>query len=372
MPRNSRSSSNARGDACRADALNLKELNVHTKTLTGPENAAIAAVLDRVTQRCHNVEDPGLVRQASVIAHELPRSLREFMTEFRLDEPSGVCVVSGFPVDDEEIGDTPAHWEHRDPTALSPTLRQEVFFLLCASLLGDIFGWSTQQNGYLMHDLMPIKGHEQEQLGSGSEQLLWWHTEDAFHPFKGDYVSLMCLRNPDKVATTVATVENIPWSEMDTEPLFEPHYTIRPDESHLPKNRRPEDDADPARVALLDAAYKRITQLEADPPRRPVLFGDRAMPYMALDPYFMATDHLDDRARKAFEALGERIEEAIEPVVLQPGDCCFIDNLRTVHGRVPFTARFDGKDRWLKRLNISRNLRGSREARVSSSDRVIY
>jgi L-asparagine oxygenase len=345
---------------------------MHRKTLSDRENRAVATLVDRVTERYRSVEDPDLIREASVLAHELPRTLREFLTEFRLDEPSGVCVIAGLPVDDDQIGDTPAHWEHKDPLDLSPTLRQEVFFLLCASLLGDVFGWSTQQNGFLMHDVMPIKGHEQEQLGSGSEQLLWWHTEDAFHPFKGDYVSLMCLRNPDRVATTVATVDRIPWSELDTEALFAPHYTIRPDESHLPKNRRHEEDSDPARMALLDAAYARITRLEEDPPRRPVLTGDRAKPYMCLDPYFMATDHLAERSRQAFEKFTAAIEAAIEPIVLEPGDCCFIDNLRAVHGRVPFTARFDGKDRWLKRLNITRDLRDSREARMSSSARVIF
>jgi L-asparagine oxygenase len=345
---------------------------MHTKTLSRQENTAIAALIDKVTARYRSVEDPDLVHAASVIAHELPRSLREHIIEFRLDEPSGVCVVSGLPVDDDQIGDTPSHWEHKRADALSPTLRQEVFFLLCGSLLGDVFGWSTQQNGFLMHDVMPIKGHEQEQLGTGSEQLLWWHTEDAFHPFKGDYVSLMCLRNPDRVATTVATVDRIPWSELDLEALFEAHYTIRPDESHLPKNRRAEEGGDPARVALLDAAYARITKLEQDPPRRPVLSGDRSLPYMCLDPYFMATDHLDERSRAAFEGLTAAIEQAVEPVVLRPGDCCFIDNLRAVHGRSPFEARFDGKDRWLKRLNITRDLRGSREARLSSSARVIF
>jgi len=345
---------------------------MHSKTLSGRENDAIGALVDRVMDRYRSVEDPALVREANLIAHELPRSVREFLTEFRLDEPSGICLLSGLPVDDELIGDTPPHWQDKDPAALSPTLRQEIFFLLCASLLGDVFGWSTQQNGFLMHDVMPIKGHEQEQLGSGSEQLLWWHTEDAFHPFKGDYVSLMCLRNPDRVATTVATVDKIDWSRVDTAALFTPVYTIRPDESHLPKNRRSEEETDPARKALLDSAYERITRLEEDPPRRSVLSGDRADPYMCLDPYFMATDHLDERSRTAFEDFTAAIERAIEPIVLAPGDCCFIDNLRAVHGRVPFTARFDGKDRWLKRLNITRNLRVSREARMSSPARVIF
>jgi enduracididine beta-hydroxylase len=50
----------------------------------------------------------------------------------------------------------------------------------------------------------------------------------------------------------------------------------------------------------------------------------------------------------------------------------FVDNFRAVHGRNPFKANFDGRDRWLKRLNIASDLRKSRDSRVSSYNRVIY
>ncbi|MFF2073330.1 guanitoxin biosynthesis L-enduracididine beta-hydroxylase GntD [Kitasatospora sp. NPDC058162] len=345
---------------------------MHTMTLSAGDIAAINPLIDRVLTDHDSVEAPELARVAPLLAHELPRSVREFLAEFRLDEPSGACVLSGFPVDDDRIGDTPAHWRRSATAVPSPTLRQEVFFLLCASLLGDLFAWSTQQDGLLMHDVMPIKGHEQEQLGSGSEQVLWWHTEDAFHPFKGDYVALMCLRNPDAVATTLADAARIRWADLDLDTLFAPHYTIRPDESHLPKNRGDDQDEDPARAALVDAGYRRITALNENPPRVPLLTGDRNAPYMCLDPYFMAADDLEPTARKAFEAMVGAIDAALEDVVLRPGDCLFVDNLRAVHGRNPFRARFDGKDRWLKRLNVSRDLRRSREARLASSHRVIF
>jgi hypothetical protein len=42
------------------------------------------------------------------------------------------------------------------------------------------------------------------------------------------------------------------------------------------------------------------------------------------------------------------------------------------HGRQPFTARFDGTDRWLTRLNIARDLRKSRAQRRGADDRTIY
>jgi hypothetical protein len=66
----------------------------------------------------------------------------------------------------------------------------QILFILYGSLLGDVFGWATQQDGHIVHDVFPIKGNEQAQLGTGSEQTLWWHTEDAFFPYRADYIGL--------------------------------------------------------------------------------------------------------------------------------------------------------------------------------------
>jgi hypothetical protein len=55
-----------------------------------------------------------------------------------------------------------------------------------------------------------------------------------------------------------------------------------------------------------------------------------------------------------------------------PGYVAFIDNYRAAHGRKSFRARYDGTDRWLKQLNITRNLRGSRAWRPAAGNRIIY
>lgn len=38
-----------------------------------------------------------------------------------------------------------------------------------------------------------------------------------------------------------------------------------------------------------------------------------------------------------------------------PGDLTLIDNDVAVHGRIPFRPRYDGTDRWLKRVLIRPN-----------------
>ncbi len=344
---------------------------MHELKLSEDDIAAIVPLVDAIGAEHAGIEDPRLIELAPVYAHELPRRIRLFLEQYRVEEPSAACLISNFPVDDHALGPTPAHWNLVG--AGSPSLRQEVFFLLCGVLVGDVFAWATQQDGRIMHDVLPIKEHRDEQLGTGSEMRLWWHTEDAFSPFKGDYVALMCLRNPDNVRTTLGDADCIDWESVDVDLLFEDEYPIRPDDSHLPKIGVGErQTGDPVTQRLLAASCERIVDLYENPRKKPVLYGDRNRPYLSLDPYYMLLDDMAPHARRAFDGFTEAVDAALGGIVLKPGDICFIDNWRAVHGRDPFVARYDGTDRWLKRLNITRNLRTSRAARRSSTDRVIF
>ena len=58
-------------------------------------------------------------------------------------------------------------------------------------------------------------------------------------------------------------------------------------------------------------------------------------------------------------------------MVLEPGDLLVIDNNVAVHGRSPFTARFDGHDRWLQRSFVVADLApsaGERNGRVITTE----
>jgi Fe(II)/alpha-ketoglutarate-dependent arginine beta-hydroxylase len=342
---------------------------MNSLTLNQDEIAAIQQLLTYLISEYDSVENPCFINESTVFAQELPRRVRSFLNDFRLNEIGGVGMISGYPIDQKQIGKTPTHW--KNTSAITSTLEQELLLVLTGALLGDIFGWSTQQDGRIMHNVFPIKGHEQEQLGSGSEMNLEWHTEDAFHPYRGDYVGLMCLRNPDQVPTTFASRDMISVDEEVKQILLQPRFCIRPDESHLEKNKGGIDVSDDI-ARLLEAAYQRINQMNRNPQKRPVLFGAVASPYICLDPYFMDRQPDDPEAWAALERFAAAVEASLVDICLAPGDICFIDNLCSVHGRKPFKARYDGNDRWLKRINITRDLRRSRDARRSSSARVIY
>lgn len=337
-------------------------------TVDEQEAEDTVALLDDVVYRHTSVDDPEFQRQLPVYAHELPVRVREFFTTFRLREPAGVCVLSGYPVDQQRVGPTPEHWRRQGP--VSPALREEVFLVMCGSLLGDPIGWSTQQDGRFVHDVLPVAEDQDEQIGTGSAQTIYWHVEDAFHPFRGDYVGLMCLRNPDKVATTYADMADLEIDEETMRVLFEPRFYIRPDNSHL-------EGAGgaallPGAEQLMAASREQILRMHAEPEPVPVMFGAAETPYLRLDPYFMDLDRMDADAGTALKRLSGEIDENLREATLGPGDVCFVDNFRAVHGRNKFQARYDGTDRWLKRVNVARDLRKSRQARLTADSRIIF
>ncbi|NJK49500.1 arginine beta-hydroxylase, Fe(II)/alpha-ketoglutarate-dependent [Candidatus Gracilibacteria bacterium] len=333
----------------------------------------IKSLVNEISFQYSSVEDDKFLKEASIIAHELPKRIRTFINDFRLLEPSsGVCLISGYPISDTKIGKTPSHWQHRQK--ISSALEEEIIFILFSALLGDVIGWATQQAGHIVHDVIPIKGHEYEQLGSSSKELLWWHNEDAFHPFRGDYLGMMCLRNQEKAATTVAPVDTSYLKPEEIAILFEPRFTIRPDESHLVKNQSDGQKTQTNSDNLLSSSYQKMSAIDSEPEKISVFYGDPKCPYVRIDPYFMDIDKLkkDDEALKTLNKLIQSIESNLTNLVLQPGDFCFIDNYKAVHGRKPYATVYDGQHRWLKRIIITRDLRKSRSARSSCTSRIIY
>jgi Fe(II)/alpha-ketoglutarate-dependent arginine beta-hydroxylase len=337
-------------------------------SLSDEEKRLIQARLTEMVSKYRFGEDGEFLKDASILAHDLPLRVRRFINDFKvLEPPSGVCLISGYPVDDSKIGRTPAHWKSKPES--SHTLEMEILLVLFGSLLGEVFGWGTQQDGHILHEVLPIKDYEDAQLGTSSSQTLWWHSEDAFHPYRGDYLGLMCLRNPDRVATTFASVDMLELSAAHIEILCEPRFIILPDESHQERksSQKPSDGTD----NLIEAAYRRIDEMNSHPKRVPLLFGPPQSPYLCLDSVYMETAGEDEEAEAALRALVQSVNANLQELVLQPGDYCFIDNYRTVHGRKSFQARYDGTDRWLKRINITRDLRKSRSARTSCESRII-
>ncbi|MFI6697523.1 guanitoxin biosynthesis L-enduracididine beta-hydroxylase GntD [Streptomyces sp. NPDC050509] len=296
-------------------------------TLTDAERRVVEDVTSRLAGEVPASAPYELCREAPVIAHELPVRLRRALGRLRQDGPAAYALVHGLAVDDEAIGTTPPSWG--EGPARDRTRRQEVQAVLIGSLLGEVFGWRSQQDGAVVHDVLPMREYENTQINFASQEPIWWHTEDAFHPFRPDYVGLLCLRNPTAAATTVSCAADWDLGDPAFDVLFEPRFRQLPDHSHG------------------------VTGDGAE--RRPVLFGPRERPYACVDPYFLEPPE-DDRLAEVLRRFYDTVEASLRQVALAPGDLLLVDNRSAVHGRRPFAARYDGKDRWLKRISVSRDL----------------
>jgi enduracididine beta-hydroxylase len=338
-------------------------------TLEPPERAAVAELTRHLAGDFPTAQGHEYFRAVGLACHQLPDRLHAFLRDRRGLEDFPAFTLAGVEIDDSAIGPTPGGWGNQ-PDQRS-TAAETTWLALSGSVLGDLFGWATQQDGAIVHDIAPAPADEHSQVGSSSAELLWWHTEEAFHPLRCDYLGLLCLRNNEGVATTISSLDGIELPAEVRSVLFEPRFRIRPDDSHLASRRsRPQPPAG-KEADLMRAAEHRIEQMNKRPQRVAVLSGDFDAPYLSVDPFYMETPE-DAAARAAFGALCGALESQLTEVVLRPGQILFVDNYRAVHGRKPFRARYDGTDRWLKRINVARDLRKSRAFRVSSDSRIIY
>lgn len=224
-------------------------------------------------------------------------------------------------------GPTPLHWRESDPRRGAAL---DIALALVASRLGRVFGWRNQQEGRIVHNILPSPGQERLQVGASSVVPLAWHTEDAFHPHRADLLLLACVRNPDDVGSRLSGATGASLSAADIECLRQPLAAVLPDDSYADQEAG---QRAPVGVATLWHRGGDALGIRYDPSytRR-----------LSDDPEFGA----------AYDRLGHALEDNGRIVPLEPGDLLVIDNDATVHGRLAFTPRYDGTDRWLKRVLV--------------------
>jgi hypothetical protein len=286
-------------------------------------------VRDLAAEVCGGVQaDPSgadLLPALESTRERVPTRLRTHLALLHSDGPVDCLIVHGLDVDEAGLPPTPSDWRAADTGS---TRTQETQALLLAECLGRPFGWTDQQGGRLVNDVVPVKAHEHHQMSSSSREAVSWHTEDAFHPHRTDYVGLLGLRNRDGVRTGVSCArEWVPDARLDA--LFATPVTQLSDLAH---------------------------EGEARTRTGPALFGDRRTPYVRLDPHYLRRPLPPDVA-DALAVLDTVVERTMRRVAIGAGDVLLADNLRAVHSRESFVPRYDGTDRWLKRLTITREPR---------------
>ncbi|WP_370934477.1 TauD/TfdA family dioxygenase [Amycolatopsis sp. cg13] len=268
--------------------------------------------------------------------HDTPAAPRKRLSRFRRDSGrEGVFLIRSLPVDEETLPDTPSESGSAPVASTVPA----ALITLFASGLGNPMAFAAEKSGALVHDVVPVRGNEQFQGNEGSV-VLSFHNENAFHPFRPDYVLLLCLRaDHDRVAglrtSSVRTVL--------------PHLSTQCRETL-------------SRTEFATAAPPSFGGAGHDGGEpHAVLAGAPDDPDVCVD--FAATRPLSEAAAEALRQLQEELVRHSSTVRLVPGDLAVVDNRIALHGRTSFTPRYDGRDRWLQRGFALRDLRRSRELR---------
>ena len=335
---------------------------VHRYDLSPAEAEQARRLAARCLAEYRTVDSPRFLTEVRVLAAELPRGLRVAVNAARLDDRKHGLVVSGNPVDGQHLGATPAGWQFADTEA---SRAHAFLIMLYGALLGDVVSWATQQDGRIVTDVVPAPGMEDSLVSSSSMTELGWHTEDAFSPCRADYVGLFCLRSPELTATTIGHLDLRALPAHVEEVLRQPRFHIMPDTSHDAALN-----TDHGESGRTDA-FERLERVRRKPPQIPLLEGHPDAPVLRIDGDFVSVAEGDDEAASALAWLKAHLSANLYDFPLSPGDVGFIDNRNVVHGRRPFRPRYDGTDRWLKRVNIVSDLRRTRPGRSSTTTRVI-
>ena len=304
--------------------------------LTDSDRLEVRDLLIEVYSDPNNREENSFLQRAALYAHELPIRIREALYEFKLRESSAGLLITNNPVSPEDVGPTPkAHWRPGERRPLTPP---QIMHGLYASLLGEIYGFESQQFGRLFNDLIPIPGQPSYSSSGGGN--IGLHTEDCFQPYSPDYIGLLCLRNEERAATTFSSLAESEIPEDIRRILFEESFAVNV----------------PIGSGVIPASGS-------------ILFGDPQRPYLR----FTAIDK--DKMTSEMASAREFVKEALgrnqQSVILKQGDSLFLDNMVAVHGRRAFEPNYESNGRWFCRIIVSRDLRKTRALRSAPDGRVV-
>jgi len=302
-------------------------MNDVTDTLVGPPT--VDASSWRIAAAAAPGSDLGeeLVHAAAVGVRTLPVDVDDALLRFTVAPPrSGALLLRNVPIG--ELPPTPPSPE----APVTKDLATELALLTVARRLGQPVGYVPEHGGRIVQNIVPTQTDVDRQTSTSSRSNLMFHTETAFHPHRPRYLLLLCLRGDPAAHTTLASVHDImdhlPDDVVDA--MFEPRFRTAVDASFL---------------------AGRTNELG---PARPLVTGTRDEPTFIFDADL--TVGVDAAAEDVLVAVRSAIAEVETSVVLEPGDLLVVDNNVAVHGRSPFSARFDGTDRWLQRAFVVTDL----------------
>jgi L-asparagine oxygenase len=289
-----------------------------------------------------------------VIFSQLPVGLLQEILEFgRHSDTPGVMLVRNLPTD-PELPDTPVDG---GPSMQKKTFVAEAVLLGLSQLLGEPVGFTTEKNGRLVHDVVPVPAGARSQTNQSSHVFLNFHNDivydevgryDVSNP---DFLVLNCLRQDasKEAVTYYADARDIT-------------QVLDPDTVHTLR----------APLFRLNApgSYVRDVANGVDVLSNPlaVISGPADSPEVVISAN--GVHGLTQEATQALKDLQDACREIAHQVRLEPGSALLINNRKGLHARSQFPAQHDGRDRWLQRTYLRRSLWSIRHRRMPGDRRV--
>ncbi|MFG2041348.1 TauD/TfdA family dioxygenase [Dactylosporangium sp. NPDC048998] len=306
--------------------------------LTADERDTMSTLAVHLTQAARSlVDDDAWLAEARRTSCHMPSRLREALRGYRYDSGTdGTLAVTNLPIP-LTLPPTPNVRDSVERAATVPA----ALAMLVGLQLGEVIAYRDEKHGALLQNVVPVPALANSQSNGGSVPLEF-HTENAFHPNRPDFVALLCLRGAQEssVGTLIAPVRR-------ALALLDPS-----DLAVLQQNRYATDSPPSFHTAERTAPH-------------PLLNGAPDDPDILVD--FNATHALDDEAAAAMHRLRDVLLAVRTELVLPPGGMVFLDNRMVVHGRGAFAPRYDGSDRWLHRIFVHLDSRRTRPARDAHS-----
>ncbi len=264
----------------------------------------------------------------------------------------GALIIRNLP-QDHDLPPTPV----RPGTRVTESSHLSELWMCCIAVqLGEPFAYLQERNGDIFQEVFPTREHASNLSSQSSAIPLDYHTEMMFHPHCPDHLLLYGLRqDSEKRAQTMfsSVREFLPLlSESDRNSLFCESFTLNFSHIHSPYS----------------VWGTRVSEWRGLCPSVAVLYGSPSDPFIRYEPDLMTAK--TPAAARALEAIEQVIHETSRTVAIEPGCLLILDNRRCVHARSMFAAKFDGSDRWLRRMHILRTLEPSSPNRLPGS-RVI-
>jgi L-asparagine oxygenase len=259
-------------------------------------------------------------RKSRECSLQIPKKILDHF--FQIYE-NGYILFRNFPVD--YLGETPE--KNTERVAEKTQLAKIQGILL--HVLGEMIAFEAEGDGHLFQDIVPVKEMETLQTSIGSNKELEIHTEQAFSELRPDFLSLACVRGDPEAFTYILPVSQIIDNILEQEKsiLWQSLWKTG-----------------------VDLSFKLLGQefLKGDI-RGPlaILNGTQANPFLIFDQDLMTG--ITEKAQAKISEIVDIYYKHRIAYCLQPGDILIIDNRKVVHGRSPFSPKYDGKDRFLIR-----------------------